>query len=130
LIRLIEFINSNTEISEQELEFVTTVAETFNIEDEEYQRCMSFIRANEETIPDSPNILIIDNKTTHDFKEIKHHYAEGVTGQARVLWIPSVNMYALLYFGKSELLLNGQNLTPRKVYILTPGSSLRSSKVK
>jgi ABC transport system ATP-binding/permease protein len=130
LIRLIEFINSNTEISEQELEFVTTVAETFNIEDEEYQRCMSFIRANEESIPDSHYVLVIDNKTTHNFTETKHLYAEGVTGQARVLWIPSVNMYALLYFGKAELLLNGQILTPRKVYILTPGSSLRSSKVK
>src|SRR4051812_48156471 len=113
LIRLIEFINSNTEISEQEMEFVTTVAETFNIEDEEYKRCMSFIRANEDTIPDSANVLVVDNKTTHNFKETKHFYAEGVTGQARVLWIPSVNMYALLYFGKAELLLNGQILTPR-----------------
>src|SRR3954465_9339772 len=37
LIRLIEFINSNAEISEQEMEFVTTVAETFNIEDDEYK---------------------------------------------------------------------------------------------
>ena len=34
LIRLIEFINSNVEIAEQELEFVITVAETFNIEDD------------------------------------------------------------------------------------------------
>ncbi|MCE3278279.1 MAG: transporter related protein [Bacteroidetes bacterium] len=130
LIRLIEFINSNADISEQELEFITTVAETFNIEDEEYKRCMSFVRANEDIIPDSPYVLVIDNKTSHDLKETKHLYAEGVTGQARVLWIPSVNMYALLYFGKSELLLNGQILIQRKMYILTPGSSLRSSKVK
>jgi len=130
LIRLIEFINSNTEISEQEMEFVTTVAETFNIEEEEYKRCMSFIRAQGDNIPDSPYVLVIDNKTTHDFRETKHFFAEGVTGQARVLWIPSVNMYALQYFGTSELLLNGQILIPRKVYILTPGSSLRSSKVK
>ena len=40
LLRLIEFINSNTEIAEQEMEFVTTVAETFNIDDEEFKRCM------------------------------------------------------------------------------------------
>ncbi|HEY0031418.1 MAG TPA: ATP-binding cassette domain-containing protein [Bacteroidia bacterium] len=130
LLRLIEFINSNTEIAEQEMEFVTTVAETFNIEDEEFKRCMEFVRAGVDAIPDSPHVLIIDNKTSHDLKETKHIYAEGVTGQARVLWITSVNMYALLYYGKSDILLNGQLLTQGKVFILTPGSSLRSSKVK
>ena len=130
LLRLIEFINSNEEIAEQEFEFVSTVAETFNIEDEEFKRCLAFVRANADTIPDSPKILVIDNKPTHTYTQTKHIYAEGVTGQARVLWIPSVNMYALLYFGKSDLYLNGQLLTAGKVFILTPGASLRSSKVK
>jgi ABC-type multidrug transport system ATPase subunit len=130
LLRLIEFINSNEEIAEQELEFVTTVAETFNIEDSEFKSCMSFIQAKGDQIPDSSKVLVIDNKQTHNFNETKHIYAEGVTGQARVLWIPSVNMYVLVYFGKSDLLLNGQLLFQGKVYILTPGSSLRSSKVK
>ncbi|MFL5763913.1 MAG: ATP-binding cassette domain-containing protein [Bacteroidia bacterium] len=130
LLRLIEFINSNTEIAEQELEFVTTVAETFNIADEEFKRCMEFVRAGNDKAPDNAHVLVIDNKTSHNFKEAKHIFAEGVTGEARVLWIPSVNMYALLYFGKSDILLNGQLLTQGKVFILTPGSSLRSSKVK
>lgn len=130
LLRLIEFINSNTEIAEQEMEFVTTVAETFNIDDEEFKRSMEFVRAGIDSIPESSRLLIIDNKTNHNLRETKHIYAEGVTGQARVLWIPSVNMYALLYYGKSDILLNGQLLTQGKVFILTPGSSLRSSKVK
>ncbi|MDQ3046160.1 MAG: ATP-binding cassette domain-containing protein [Bacteroidota bacterium] len=130
LIRLIEFINSNEEIAEQELEFVVTVAETFNIEDTEFKSCMAFVQAKEESIPDSSKILVIDNKTDHSLQVTKHIFAEGITGQVRILWIPSVNMYALLYFGKSDLYLNGQILTQGKVFILTPGSSLRSSKVK
>ena len=85
LLRLIEFINSNSEIAEQELEFVTTVAETFNIEDEEFKRCMEFVRANADTVPDSSKILVIDNNPSHSLQKAKHIYAEGVTGQARVL---------------------------------------------
>ncbi len=130
LIRLIEFINSNTEISEQENEFVKTVAETFNIDNEEFISSMKFVRASLDSVPDSSKVLVIDNKTSHSYKEAKHIYAEGVTGQARILWVPSVNIYALLYFGKSDLYLNGQVLNQGKVFILTPGSSLRSSKVK
>ncbi len=130
LIRLIEFINSNQDINDQEFEFVSTVAETFNIKDEEFKRCLNFIQAKEESIPDSNQILVIDNKLEHTFENTKHVYAEGITGQARILWISSVNIYALLYFGKSDLYLNGQILTQGKVFILTPGSSLRSSKVK
>ncbi len=130
LLRLIEFINSNAEIAEQELEFVTTVAETFNIDDAEFKSAMQFVHANADSVPDSSKILVIDNNTSHNFKEAKHIFAEGVIGQTRILWIPSVNMYVLLYFGKSDLYLNGQSLTQGKVFILTPGSSLRSSKVK
>src|ERR1043166_3647468 len=37
LIRLLEFIYSSNEISEQEYEFVITVAETFNISNDEFQ---------------------------------------------------------------------------------------------
>src|ERR1035437_9364247 len=130
LIRLLEFINSNTEISDQEYEFVNTVAETFNIVDEEFKHCLNFIQAKEGAIPDSSKILVIDGQTSNNFKETKHIYAEGIDGQARILWIQSVSIYALLYFGKSDLFLNGQILTPGKVFILTQGSSIRSSKVK
>jgi ABC-type multidrug transport system ATPase subunit len=130
LLRLLEFINSNTEISDQEYEFVNTVGETFNIPDEEFKRCMSFIQAKEHDAPDSSKILVINNQPTNDFKETKHIFSEGIDGHARILWVPSVNIYALLYYGKSDLYLNGQILTEGKVFILTPGSSLRSSKVK
>jgi ABC-type multidrug transport system ATPase subunit/ABC-type multidrug transport system permease subunit len=39
-------------------------------------------------------------------------------------------MYSLKLVGNQELVLNGQAITPDKIYILTPGSSLRSAKVK
>src|ERR1700739_3583140 len=57
LLRLLEFIHSNADISEQEYEFVNTVAETFNIVDEEFKRCLSFIQTkNSELAPDSSQV--------------------------------------------------------------------------
>lgn len=131
LIRLIEFISSNEEITEQEMEFVITVSETFNIDEEEFIRCMKFITAKggDTEVPDSSKVLVIDNKT-HTFINTRQLYAEGITGHVRVLWVPSVSMYALAYFGFGDLYLNGQLISQGKIYILTPGSSIRSSKVK
>ncbi len=130
LVRLLEFIHSSNEISEQELEFVQTVAETFNIDNEEFHLCKEFIQDSETKVPESNRILVVDNSPSNPYTQTKHIYSENITGQMRVLHIPSVTMYVIQYFGTSELLLNGQIITPRKVYILTEGSSIRSSKVK
>ncbi|HVA99063.1 MAG TPA: ATP-binding cassette domain-containing protein [Bacteroidia bacterium] len=130
LIRLLEFVNSNQEISPQELEFVFTVSETFNIEEEEFNRCMSFVKMGSETVPDSDKILIIDNVKNPRLNKTKHIYSETLSGQLRVLNIPSVTMYAIRYFGSSDLSLNGQLMTGDRIYILTQGSSIRSPKVQ
>ena len=130
LIRLIEFIHSNDDIREQELEFVNTVAETFNIGQEEYLSCMNFVQNKGDVVIDSDKILIIDNEPSFELKHAKHICSDGITGTIKILRITSVNMYALRYFGTSELNLNGQGIKKETVYILTHGSSIRSSKVK
>ncbi|MBS1645937.1 MAG: ATP-binding cassette domain-containing protein [Bacteroidetes bacterium] len=130
LIRLLEFVHSSNEISEQELEFVTTVAETFNISNEEFSNLRYFAENKKDSI-NAQEFLIIDNhaENTHVFKHIHcEHFNDQI--EIWVISIPSVGMYALKLNGNQELLLNGQAVTPQKIYILTPGSSLRSPKVK
>ena len=129
LIRLIELINAG-EITEQEIEFVSTVADTFNIDELEYVRCMTFVQNKRDDVPDSAHILIIDNSKENKYANCKHLYSEFLNGQIRILLIPSVNMYAIRYYGSTELYLNGQSLIKDKVHILTQGSSIRSSKVQ
>jgi ABC-type multidrug transport system ATPase subunit len=130
LIRLIELINANEDITEQEFEFVSTVAETFNIEKNEFDDCLNFICARTSEAYNFENTLIIDSETSKTLLKSKHLYSEGITGELRVLQIPSVKLFVLVYKGTSELYLNGHFLTQEKVFILTPGSSIRSSKVK
>lgn len=131
LLRLIEFIHTSNEISEQELEFVQTVSETFNIDPTEFSRMRAFVEKDFNSISDIGEFLLIDGKPERKFEHAHHIFVDSIgSGVVMVVSIPSVSMYACRYFGGTELNLNGQAMIPNKVYILTPGSSLRSSKVQ
>lgn len=129
LVRLLEFISANSDVTEQENEFVTTVAETFNIPDDEFQRCKQFILAKADVIHDSEYLLYIDTDKEPSYEQSMHIYNEGLTAQLRVLNITSVNIFVIRYMGRQELYLNGQVITGDRNYILTQGSSIRSPKV-
>jgi ABC-type multidrug transport system ATPase subunit/uncharacterized tellurite resistance protein B-like protein len=130
LIRLLEFIYSSDEISEQENEFVITVADTFNISTDEFSQLRAFVEDTAEKIPNTPHILVINNKENGYDNACKHIYCDTLTSDIRVIQIDSVGMYALRIYGNVELQLNGQGISKGRVHILTPGSSLRSSKLK
>lgn len=131
LIRILEYLHSEKGLSEQEMEFVTTVSDTFNISKEEFEDCRTFIDCNVEKIPDSPKILIVNNSKVHPETSLtKHLSSETLEGIIAILDVESVNMYVLRYFGTTELYINGQLLNITSANILTQGSSIRSSKVK
>lgn len=129
LIRLIEFINKSGVLTEQELEFVSTVSSTFNIEDEEFSRALAFAGKASDTLPDSNHLLFITNSLNLNYQKAKVILNENIQGEVRVLHFNSVGMYFCRYVGKSELYINGQPFSPERIYILNPGSSIRSSKV-
>ena len=130
LVRLLEFVKSGGEITEQEIAFVNTVADTFNIPFEEYNLIKSFVLNTFEELPHAKEILIIDNNESVDLPNIKHIYAPNLDGELRVIEVNSTNMYFIRYIGKSELYLNGQLLEQDKVYVLNVGASIRSSKIQ
>ncbi|MCC7331060.1 MAG: ATP-binding cassette domain-containing protein [Flavobacteriales bacterium] len=130
LIRLLEFIYANKEASEQELEFVNTVSETFNIPKDEFDLCLSFVHNTIDNKINSPHVLIINNAKENTYSPCRHISSEGITGELRIIKIETVNMFFVRYFGDSELYLNGILINKSRSHILTPGSSIRSSKVQ
>lgn len=131
LARIIEFINENQTVTEQEIEFAATVADTFNISKEEYELIKRFADQRETEQPaDDSHIMYINAVKENTMTQSRHIFSEGMQGFVSILHVESVGMYLLRYFGASELLLNGQAITPGRVYILTQGSSLRSSRVQ
>jgi ABC-type multidrug transport system ATPase subunit len=132
LIRILEFIVSSAEISEQEYEFVSTVADTFNISMEEFGNLKSFVEDKPSIYPDASHLLVINNDTAFGRQHTKQVICDSFNNEIEV-WVmnvPSVGMYILKLVGAQELVLNGQAIAPEKVYLLMPGSSLRSTKVK
>ncbi|MDA9312305.1 ATP-binding cassette domain-containing protein [Vicingaceae bacterium] len=128
LVQLLEFIFLNNNDTDQAIEFVETVSDSFNISKDEYVQIKDFIIVAKEELPKTENVLLINNhdKTAGEHKHIK---AESIDGEVRILNINSVKMFFLKYFGNTELQLNSQLIKPVKTYVLTQGSSLRGSKV-
>ena len=130
LVRLLEFVKSGGEVTEQQMAFITTVADTFHIPQEEFALIRSFVLKPFPELPDSKNILIIDNKKDIALSNIRHMRSSNLDGELRVIELDSASMYFIRYIGGSEIYLNGQLLEQDKVYVLNVGASIRSSKIQ
>jgi len=130
LIRLLEFINTSNEITEQESEFVATVASSFNIPDEEYSFIKDFILSPFKEIPYSQYLLLIKHNKTFSEEGVKHIHCEGLSGEIKVFASPSVNMHMFRSEGIAEININGQLIREERVNFLTLGSAIRNSKIK
>jgi ABC-type multidrug transport system ATPase subunit len=131
LIQLLEFVRSDSEeITEQEMEFITTVAETFNIPEDEYNQIRDFVLFSFEEVPHSEEIMLIDGNKDFKDEETKHLYVENIQGQIRVLHVPSTRMYFIRYMGESEMTMASHLLQEDKVYALTNGASIKSQQIK
>lgn len=134
LFQLLEFIKADSpsldEITIQELQFVSTVSDTFNIPHEEFEQIKNFVLYPFEQSPPSHHVAIINSKRNSFTGPEKHIFYEGLEGQLRVLHVVSTSIYLIRYIGQSEMYLNGQLLHQDRVYVLNTGSSLRNPQIK
>jgi ABC-type multidrug transport system ATPase subunit len=124
LARLMEIIYDGN-VTETETDFIETVTSSFNIPDEEYLILRALI---EEDLPESSQFLIRYTGTATQEYATGIHELPGLQGNLFVAFLPSCQLYLLTYRGKAELSLNGQLIQPDRLYILNPGSVVRSSK--
>lgn len=133
LVQLLEFVKTDStrgEITEQEMEFIATVADTFFIDKKSYQRILSFVHNSFDNIDDSEHLLVIDKEVHQEDMQTKFLKIPHLEGQIRILHIPSVSMYLLRYIGESEMYMNSQLLQNDKVYVFRTGSSIRNRNIK
>ena len=146
-VRLIEFINEDERITDKEYDFITTVADTFNISGHEFESMMAFVRNDFEKLKDRSRLLFINKQafTGHDEieelgdwfvanrpktqQEFKHIRSENLEGEILVLHIESTNTFVFRYLGEDILNLNGQVILPKQAYVLSNGGIIKSHKI-
>lgn len=129
LIRIIEFIQANDQITEQELEFVNTVGDAFNVNQEEYNCIYKFVEADPSTLLDVPNVMYLNQLPNDRWEHAKQMQVEGLDGTIGILRIESINLFFFRYLGDDQVTLNGQVVPNDRQHIFTPGSTIRTPKI-
>jgi ABC-type multidrug transport system ATPase subunit len=130
LFQLLEFIKSETsEVTGQEMEFISTVADTFHIPEEDFKVIRSFVLSDRE-LENKPDYLVVDSFREKQFgRRIKHLYRENMVGEIRFIHLSTPNLYFVKYIGLAEMYMNGQLLESFKTYPFNTGSSLRNQQI-
>jgi len=140
LVRLLEFIHEDYVITDKELDFVTTVADTFNISTDEFNDAKAFIIDGNDKIKIQKKLLVINNKEVkildktneniqNEANVFKHFYDKNINGEISILYFSSTNTFLFKYLGEDTIYLNSQNLIPNRAYIFETGSVIKSAKI-
>lgn len=127
ILRILEFIRVNKEITEQEVEFVNTVAESFHIDPQEFEDLRQHTNTKAKNTLDSRNFMYI-TPTPMELEHALSLQMEGLDGIIRFIYLKSVNTLIFRYFGFDEINLNGQIIANDKNHLFQQGSSLRTTK--
>ncbi|SMO77391.1 ABC-type multidrug transport system, ATPase component [Saccharicrinis carchari] len=128
IIRLIEFLKSGVEISTFERDFVSTIAQTFHINDAEYTLMEHFVISDHKLTIDNRNVLIINNKPENERNNARHLVWDYVKNEIKILRIKSAGLYLLKTDDTIDISINGQLLSPNRIHVLTPGCSIRTKR--
>jgi ABC-type multidrug transport system ATPase subunit len=129
VVRLLEFLREYTEHGPQELAFVETVAEAFNIDQALYRQIQAHVDCTLDTLPDDDSYLVAASEKPSSLKKIQFLPTENLKGQLLFLRLQEENIFFVRYFGPDALNLNSQHITPLRTYVFGQGSSIRGSKI-
>ncbi len=135
LIRLLEFIHEDNIITEKELDFVKTVADTFNISESEYFDLKHYIIDGVKHINSEKKLLLINN--IKDEKKVLtqpelpyiHMTDANIHGEIAILHVESTNTYVLKYNGEDSLYMNALNIVPGRAYVFETGSVIKGARI-
>jgi ABC-type multidrug transport system ATPase subunit len=127
LTRLFEIINADRKFTDQRMAILNTVAEVFNISQEEFKDIESFVVKNEPQDLDDNDILIINDQNQR-FNKAKKILTKQLDKNIFILRVKSVDLYFLKYTGNEDLFLNGLPINKTRIYLFANGSTVKLPK--
>lgn len=127
LIRILEFVKINEYSSIQISDFVDTVADSFNIQQDNYRLIQAFVNSELEQKLDDPRIAYVTNKKS-ELELSKNIILAGLDKEIRILRLENLGFLFLKYYGDDNLILNGQSVPNNRILIFSNGASVRTSK--
>lgn len=129
VVRLLEFLREFSERGEQEMEFIQTVSDAFNIDPEIFAKIKLMVECEDSSVPDDKAFLIASMERSKHRGEQRFRYIDNLKGQLIFLRLEEENLFFVRYFGPDELYLNSQNIIPGRTYVYGQGANIRGSKI-
>ncbi len=128
LIKIMELVKADDEITETELGILDTVAEVFNFEKDEYEIIRQFVFYGTDGIEkefNTPTIIQAARNIPEEEDPNNRFLYSNLDGILIFLKINSVDMYFVKYIGQDELNLNGFIMNAHGAYIFSNGSTVK-----
>lgn len=127
LLRLFEIVNADRKFTDQRMAIINTVAEVFNIPQDEFKSIETFVIKTLANELDDNNILIINDKHQR-YENAKRIQTKHLDTDIFILRVNSVDLYFLKYTGNEDLYLNGLPINNNRIYLFANGSTVRLPK--
>ena len=128
VIRLLEFVGES--ITDKELDFINTVADTFNISGQEYHDIKEFVLYYNDDLKDRSQLMIIGSvPPALSFAGAKFIKEKNMRGHLEILRLKSNNMLFFKYIGDDNIYLNNSKIAPNRTYIFGNGGVIKNPKI-
>lgn len=129
IIRMLEFVQQDGSLSQRELDYVQTIADSFNIAPKEYEEIKSVVAYNPENEKLSSNVFYYLPENTPLLGDRTVHL-KFLDAPLLFLYVRSIGNLFVHYLGEDELFINSSVVNTDRVHLVSSGSSIRTSKTK
>ena len=130
VVKIIELVFAGNHLSERQSNLIFYIGEALKIPTNDFRSMRSFVLSQETEDFAHKNVLLIDNEQEAKDHPGPHQCVKGFSGLIAILRLADIETYFIKYIGITPLYLNSQLLKSRRVDVIPPGSTIRSTKIE